>query len=123
MQEKLVFMSGRYRLYRLEDGAGDAGGMLLALDPETAKPVDENGVVLVGYPVMCGSHYARSFQWQDWWLCTAVKEIVEQGEGWAKVITQSNREYLVGDSEAVSRKINEARKLQEQQSEPSDRSF
>ena len=107
-EKKLIFTSGRYRLYRLADGAGDSGGILLSLDKETANPKGENGEVILGCPVMCGSHYARSFSSQDWWLCTAVKEILETGHGWAKVRTQSNRDYLVGDLDAVSQQIKKA---------------
>jgi hypothetical protein len=119
--DTIKFTSGQYRLCRIADGMGDSGRMLLALNPQTGSPENtENGVIKVGERIICGSHYARSYQFQDWWCCTAVKKIKEvYGTGdnkCALIETETGKEYFVGDCEAVTERfiaINDLSELDE----------
>ena len=65
---------GHYYMSREGDGAGDSGTMLRSLD-ETGKQVGENGELHLGCSIQCGSHFARTMQWQDWWLTTPILEL------------------------------------------------
>lgn len=105
----MKFKSGRFSLRRIKDAMGDSGGMLISVDPETANLYGENGEIHAGYRIMCGSVYARSYQNQDWWMCTEIveiKEVVEEGDERAALVkTASGQLYLVGDSEIVTREL------------------
>jgi hypothetical protein len=84
-----------YQLIRDRDGAGDGGGMLVAIDPKTGLEVTgEKGYIRVGYCVMCGSTYARTYQQQDWWRTTPVKKILEVGDNFVKFETVNGSTYL-----------------------------
>jgi len=67
---------GNYYLERDRDKAGDYGTMLRSLDIE-GKQVGENGELHLGCSIQCGSQYARTMQWQDWWLTTPITEFLE----------------------------------------------
>lgn len=67
---------GGYYLNRESDNSGNQGSMLRAID-NTGKQVGENGELHIGCSVQCGSHYARTMQWQDWWLTTPITEFLE----------------------------------------------
>ena len=78
MDTKVVKMKGgRYHLSRVPDGAGDSGMFLCSLNPETHELVGEHGEVHLGARVQCGSHFARSYQHQDWWMTSVVTEFLE----------------------------------------------
>lgn len=105
MTEKVSFKRGPYALRRIPDMMGDSGQMLNSIDPKTGLPVGENGDVIVGCRLQCGSTYARSYQFQDWWMCTVIKKIVEQHDGYAVVETESGNEYYVGETKKVTHAI------------------
>jgi hypothetical protein len=68
-----------YSLRRERDGVGDSGGMSIALtygqyDLET----EENARPRVGVAMRVGSHFARSYSYQDWWQTTLITEILEE---------------------------------------------
>lgn len=79
-RDKVVVKRGRYRLARDRDGAGDAGFSLVSLDPITGERVGEHGELHLGARIQCGSHYARSYTYQDWWMTTAITEFLEVSE-------------------------------------------
>jgi len=58
---------------------GDSGTMSQAywFDNGEVK-VEENARPRVGVVMRVGSHYARSFQHQDWWQTTMITEIVSE---------------------------------------------
>lgn len=87
---------GPYSLIRERDGVGESGQMLKSINPKTGKQEGENGEVILGCALQCGSFYARTYQVQDWWLTTPVTEILEQAEdgAWVKVKT-GNSVYMV----------------------------
>lgn len=99
MQEKqtvIKIKGGRYSIERVRDGAGDSGMMLQPWDWTTNKPHGENGTIVLGYGVKCGSIYARTMQAQDWWLTTPILEVLEKADddSWVKVRTE-NSVYLI----------------------------
>jgi hypothetical protein len=68
-----------YSLRRERDGVGDSGGMSIALtygqyDLET----EENARPRVGVVMRVGTHFARSYNAQDWWQTTLITEILEE---------------------------------------------
>lgn len=69
-----------YTLKRVSDGAGDSGTMSdsykTALDLTPSQRVTHNSAPTAGESLMVGSHYARSYQMQDWWCTTPVTEII-----------------------------------------------
>lgn len=66
-----------YSLTRERDGAGDSGGMSLALWIEGEEVKNENNArPRVGVAMRVGSLFARSMQWQDWWQTTVIKKIL-----------------------------------------------
>jgi len=77
--EKVEMSRGTYYLARDQDQAGDCGAMLRSLDVE-GKQVGKNGELYLGCSVQCGSQYARTMQWQDWWLTTPITEFLEISE-------------------------------------------
>jgi len=90
---------GNYRLSRERDGAGDSGLFLEAFDWDNPTADHEKRVIEVGKGVRCGSLYTRTMQEQDWWLTTAVKEILEVSDDgkMVKFLTESrnNSTYIV----------------------------
>ena len=74
-----------YSLQRERDGAGDSGNMSTLLTPtfdmDTGKIVDVEYTAdarpQLGGVMRVGSHYARSYQAQDWWQTTIITEILE----------------------------------------------
>jgi len=81
-----------YSLRRLSDGAGDSGQMSMNIYE------DENGEIQcedrvpprVGVAVRVGSHFARTFGFQDWWQTSYVTEILEESEGYVKFKTNNS---------------------------------
>lgn len=75
-----------YSLRRTRDGAGDSGGMSLAIIP--TYDMDTNKVSnieykndarpAIGAAMRVGSIYARTMQHQDWWQTTPITEILEE---------------------------------------------
>jgi hypothetical protein len=80
MTDKVTMKPGRYAMSRVGDGAGDSGGMLISIDPATQQTSGENGDIVKGCCIRCGSHFARTMQWQDYWTTTPVVEILEVNE-------------------------------------------
>ena len=90
-----------YSLRRTRDGAGDSGQMSEALMTEDGQFVfGENGYPKdigprpqVGCCMKVGSHYARTYHHQDWWLTTPITEILEERENYVRFKT-GNSEYV-----------------------------
>jgi len=94
--KKVKVRGGRYSLIRNRDGSGDSGMMLISIDPETGKQKGENGEVHLGCCIQCGSPFARSMQWQDWWLTTPVKKILRKTKNSSIIeIETANSTYTV----------------------------
>ena len=102
--DKISFKSGQYALRRGDCAVGDEGTVLVSLDPQTGEMIGENGDVIIGCGIQCGSAYARSYQSQDWWMTSIVKEILEVHDGYAVIQTKNNK-YYVGDARAVKEAI------------------
>jgi hypothetical protein len=66
-----------YSLRRHRDGAGDSGGMSMALWEENNDLKFEHGVIpRVGICIRVGSIYARTMEAQDWWQTSYITEII-----------------------------------------------
>lgn len=78
-----------YSLRRESDGAGDSGGMSLALWIGEDGQVQEqyNARPKVGVCMRVGSMFARSNQAQDWWQTSTITEILEEKENYVKFRT------------------------------------
>lgn len=82
-------------------GRGDSGQMSVAITPtfdsDTNKAVDvqyeQNARPRVGVAMRVGSFMARSYQAQDWWQTTLIKEIVSDTPNEVVFRTQSGSEY------------------------------
>jgi hypothetical protein len=81
----------RYSLRRLRDNAGDEGLMSQAINPKTM--LVESNRPQVGCVMRVGSHFARSFQYQDYWTTTPVTEIINDTEEQVHFRT-GNSEYI-----------------------------
>lgn len=94
--DKIKLVGSRFALIRERDGAGDSGPMMGAFDRTEGKFVGEEFEIIVGHSIRCGSPYARTMQWQDYWTTTPVTEIIEKADDdtWAKVRT-GNSIYMV----------------------------
>ena len=68
--------NGTYYLDRETDASGDYGPMLKSLNSK-GEQVGENGELHFGCAIQCGSFFARTMQWQDWWLTTPITEFIE----------------------------------------------
>lgn len=68
---------GRYNLERVTDKAGDSGHHLVSLDPGTLVRIGDPGELHLGARIQCGSSYARTMQWQDWWMTSVLTEFIE----------------------------------------------
>ena len=69
---------------------GDSGSYtaIVYLDDKTGKVVEVAGErPRVGACVKVGSHYARSYQYQDWWRTSLVTEILEDRPDYMKFRT------------------------------------
>ena len=70
-----------YSLRREGDGRGDSGGMSMALWLEGDDVKYERGArPRVGIAMRVGSHYARTYDAQDWWQTTLITEILEESD-------------------------------------------
>lgn len=68
----------KYSLRRLSDGAGDSGPASTALWYEDGEVrFEQNARPRVGVELQVGSIYARTYQYQDYWHCTKIMEIIE----------------------------------------------
>lgn len=66
-----------YSLKRVRDGAGDSGGMSMAIWKENEEvKVEHNARPRIGVAMRVGSIHARSYQHQDWWQTTLISEII-----------------------------------------------
>lgn len=92
-----------YTLKRVSDGAGDSGTMSdsYKTDPSLtpSQRVTHNAEPTIGESLMVGSHFARSYQMQDWWCTTPVieiisDEIVEEGHDKIRLV-----KFKTGNSE------------------------
>lgn len=71
-----------YYLYDDSD-RGDCGPMSLAIsyNSDTNEyEVEHDARPRVGVQMRVGSITARSYEAQDWWQCTDIKEIIEESE-------------------------------------------
>lgn len=75
--KEVKLQGGKYSLRRDSDQAGDSGPMLISVDPGSWKTESDNGIIMVGMAIRCGSINGRTFASQDWWQTTAVVEILE----------------------------------------------
>lgn len=85
----------RYSLTRHGDGAGDAGPMSNLIKWVEGEPHVEEGCARpqVGYCLQVGSLFARTMQWQDWWLTTEVTKIVSDHGDTVVFETKSGSTY------------------------------
>jgi hypothetical protein len=69
-----------YSLVRERDGAGDSGGMSLAITPKTGgnHRYEHGARPRVGVVMRVGSMGARSYSAQDWWQTTVITEILDE---------------------------------------------
>lgn len=82
-----------YSLRRVDDGAGDSGGLSCLIKDEAGKIITEyNAKPKVGYSVQVGSITARTFGYQDYWVTTPVTEILEEKDNYVRFRTR-NSEY------------------------------
>lgn len=84
-----------YSLRREHDGAGDSGGMSLALwlDEQGELGREQDARPRVGVSIRVGSVFARTYQAQDWWQTTMITEILEDTENFVKFRT-TNSVYI-----------------------------
>jgi hypothetical protein len=67
-------------LYRLSDGAGDAGSFVEIIEwneDRTLKEIHKDGIPRIGCSVKVGGVTARTYRWQDWWCTTKVTKIYD----------------------------------------------
>ena len=80
-----------YNLRREHDGAGDSGGMSLALWKEGEElKMEHNARPVVGVAMRVGSIVARSYYAQDWWQTSLITEIIEESENYVRFRTRSS---------------------------------
>lgn len=81
-----------YSLRRESDGAGDAGGMSLALwmDENGQLKEEYNARPRVGVAMRVGSMFTRTYDPQDWWQTTIITEILEEKENYVKFRTTNS---------------------------------
>ena len=85
-----------YHLWKVGDPCtGDSGGMSMALWDEGEQVKTENDArPQVGKVIRVGSIYARSYQQQDWWQTSEIKEILEESQDRVKFLTNSGSTYV-----------------------------
>ena len=78
-----------YSLRRESDGAGDSGGMSLALWIGEDGKIQEqyNARPKVGVCLRVGTVFARSYRAQDWWQTSTITEIIEESENYVRFRT------------------------------------
>ena len=76
-----------YWMYAINDEGktlnhkGDSGSMSNAIKAAKGSvEVLPDSEPKVGYSMKVGSHYARSYSFQDWWMTTPVTEILSRTE-------------------------------------------
>jgi len=82
------------KLRRTSDGAGDEGGLSMAIkwnDDNTYKETVSDRPT-VGCSMYVGAVTARTYQHQDYWLTTEITEIIEDTGDYVKFKT-GNSEY------------------------------
>ncbi len=81
-----------YSLRRESDGAGDAGGMSLALwmGEDGQLKEEYNARPRVGVAMRVGSMFTRTYDPQDWWQTTIITEILEETENYVKFRTTNS---------------------------------
>ena len=81
-----------YSLRRESDGAGDSGGMSMALwfDEEGYVSTEYNARPRVGVVMRVGTMFARSYNAQDWWQTTEITEILEEKENYVRFRTSNS---------------------------------
>lgn len=84
-----------FSLIRERDGAGDSGQLSCVFNVKEGKRVYLKNKVRprVGYQIMVGSLYARSYQYQDWWQTSPVKEIIKKKKNSITFKTDSGSVY------------------------------
>lgn len=96
--KKVTLKQGRYSISRERDGRGDAGMMLQSLDPKTGEQVGENGDIIMGCAIQCGSFFAGTYSSQDWWLTTPVTEFIEISEDKSMVKFRTGNSIYIAKS-------------------------
>jgi hypothetical protein len=86
-----------YSLCRDRDGVGDSGPLsaifTVSDDGKEREFVEGEVRPKVGYQIMVGSLYARTYQMQDWWQTSPVVEILEDTENMVRFRTHSGSVY------------------------------
>ena len=106
-----------YHLYRITDRAGDSGSMSNSLewkDDGTLNKIDGN-IPKIGNSMQVGTAFARSYSRQDWWMTTAVTEIIKDiliPEGHYMMFKTGNSiyEWWVGNINSIVKEIEKAKK-------------
>ena len=91
---------GKFRLAKEGDPkCGDSGPMLVSLKAIEKEDglwelgqEGENGEIHLDCCIRCGSIYARSYQYQDWWQTSYVTEILEVADdnSWVRFKTRNS---------------------------------
>ena len=80
-----------YNLRRESDGAGDSGGMSLALWLEDGEvKFSHEARPVVGVAMRVGSPISRSYSTQDWWQTSMIIEILEESENYVRFRTRNS---------------------------------
>jgi len=80
-----------YNLRRESDGAGDSGGMSLALWLENGQVKLSHGArPVVGVAMRVGSIGGRTYSYQDWWQTSLITEILEESENYVRFRTSNS---------------------------------
>lgn len=81
-----------YSLRRESDGAGDSGGMSLALWLNEKGQVQEeyNARPRIGVVLRVGTVFARSYTAQDWWQTSTITEILQESENYVRFRTRNS---------------------------------
>ena len=81
----------RYNLRRISDSAGDTGPMSRTIKRNTDGSLEEGGPrPRIGFNVIVGSPYARTYDLRDYWVTTTVQEILEETENRMKFRTNNS---------------------------------
>lgn len=90
---KFVKKEDMSRLRRVSDGQGDVGFVrIMSLNEDGSIKETLGGKPIVGCVVWVGSVTARSYSNQDYWVTSAVMEILEEREDYCRFRTE-NSEY------------------------------
>lgn len=81
-----------YSLRRESDGAGDSGGMSVAIWFDEDGQIQEqyNARPQVGVVMRVGTMFARSYSGQDWWQTTEIIEILEENDHYVRFRTSNS---------------------------------